>query len=68
MVIGGILIPYALMQHNEATMIPISPKLSLYSYFLPTCQNIWHKYSVIEILETSGLSFAYKPVITFTMS
>jgi hypothetical protein len=40
--IGGILIPYALMQH-KVTMISISPKLSLYTYFLPTCQTIWQK-------------------------
>jgi hypothetical protein len=38
----GILIPYALMQY-KVTMISISLKLSLYTYFLPTCQTIWHK-------------------------
>ena len=43
--IGGILIPYALIQHNKVTMIPRSPKLSLYTYVLPTCQTIWHKES-----------------------
>ena len=30
--IGGILVPYALMQHNKFTMIPVSPKLSLYVF------------------------------------
>jgi hypothetical protein len=32
MTIGGILVPYALMQHNKVTMIPISPKLSVYVF------------------------------------
>ena len=41
--IDGILIPYTLMQHNKVTMISISPKLSLYTYFLLTCQTVWHK-------------------------
>jgi hypothetical protein len=32
MAIGGILFHYALMQHNKVTMIPVSPKLSLYVF------------------------------------
>jgi len=27
------------MQHNKSTMLSISPKLSLYTYFLPTCHT-----------------------------
>jgi hypothetical protein len=40
---AGILIHYTLMQHNKVAMIPISPKLNLYTHFLPICQTVWHK-------------------------
>jgi hypothetical protein len=53
--IGGILIPYAAQQ---SYLISMSPKLSLYTYFLPTCQLYGiNKVSVIEVLETSWFVF-----------
>jgi len=68
MAIGVILVPYALTQHNKLTMIPISPKLSLYTYFLLIRLYGTNKVTVTEVLEMSWFVFVYKPVITFTMS